>query len=89
MRDDEMDFCLMWVRFGILEFSRGQKYTTQIAIEYANPEYQYQYGWFVSHVPVLTHCLTEVALKPFPDENLANEKTHKQFQKIYDFIDHC
>ena len=44
MRDDEMDFCLMWVRFGILEFSRGQKYTTQIAIEYANPEYQYQYG---------------------------------------------
>ena len=25
MRDDEMDFWLMWVGFGILEFSRQKK----------------------------------------------------------------
>ena len=39
MRDDKMNFWLMWVGFGILEFSRKnksirkKKYTTQLAIE--------------------------------------------------------
>ena len=45
MRDDRMDFWLMWVGFGILEFSRQNKSIRgkQLVIEYAIPEDQYQY----------------------------------------------